>query len=119
MLRRHMLRRPPLLLLLQLLLLDFYSLRRSDPSVALSRQCRHACSGQVGSFIALVPLRTMVFFVKNIFDGKAGPARHSSSFFVRCCRCAVPLPRVGLILPFKLHERWLTSRGTVIGARDS
>ena len=53
---------------------------------------------------------------------KARPA--GASFFIilrpiaALCRYYV-VPRVGLILPFKLHERWLTSRGTAIGARDS
>ena len=66
-------------LLLSILYMYAGPTRRSRPvvSVQYSGQAVQA----VAVFIALVPLRTMVFFVEKPFRWQGRPARHSSSFF--------------------------------------
>ena len=113
MLRRRMLRRPPLLLLLQLLLLllDFYSLCRGPTRRSQSVAVQAVHSG-IGSFIALVPLRTVILLA--FFEGEAGRRvilHHAAVPQATACwpHFAIQIARA----------RWLTSRGTTIGARDS
>lgn len=124
MLRRHMWRRPPLLLpLMLLLLLDFYSYAGVRLGRSRSRSVVRPWSTVQWSSSAVLSLwsRCAIFV-----DDGGRPARPSSSFFAHfptLCHRVICFGACSFKTSFKLKQlrgaRWLTSRGTAIGSRDS